>query len=151
MGRLLLASLIALSCACAAKETPEAQIRRVLDEGVAGLEAQDAPRAAATLSDSYRDAAGRTKGKLQGLAFFALQQGPVLVSMQTVDIKVDGERAEVTMKVLAIQGSPVLKSAKDLLPTNARSFDLKLSMIKDGTWQVATIDGLPRGGMGVDE
>lgn len=137
---------------CATKETPEAQIRKLLDDGAAALEARDAARAAETLSESYRDGAGRTKDKLKGLAFFALQQGPVLVSMQTVDIAVDGARARVTMKVLAIQGSPELKTAKDLLPTNARSFDLTLTMVKDdGDWRVAAIDGLPRGGMGVDE
>ena len=149
--RLVLASLVMLSLACAKKETPEAQIRKVLDEGAAALEAQDAPRAAEVLSDAYKDGSGRTKDKLKGLAFFALQQGPVLVSMQTVDIQVDGQTAAVTMKVLAIQGSPVLKTAKDLLPTNARSFDLKLTMVKEGDWKVATLDGLPRGGMGVDE
>ena len=150
--RLLLASLVLVSLGCAKQETPEAQIRKVLDEGAAALEAQDAPRAAKVLSESYKDSAGRTKDKLKGLAFFALQQGPVLVSLQTVDIQVNGTRADVTMKVLAIQGSPVLKSAKDLLPTNARSFDLKLAMTQEnGAWQVAAINGLPGGGMGVDE
>ena len=142
MNRLVLASLVALSLSCTAKETPEAQIRKVLDEGAAALEAQDAPRAADTLADGYQDAAGRTKDKLKGLAFFALQQGPLLVSMQSVDIKVNGDKATVTMKVLAIQGSPALKTARDLLPTNARSFDLALTMIKDGAWRVAAIDGL---------
>jgi hypothetical protein len=137
---------------CTAKETPEARIKKVLDEGAAALEARDPARAAEVLSESYQDSAGRTKDKLKGLAFFALQQGPVLVSMQTVDIKVDGARAAVTMKVLAIQGSPELKAARDLLPTNARSFDLTLTMANDGgDWRVAAIDGLPRTGASGDD
>jgi hypothetical protein len=140
---------LALS-ACTAKETPEQQIRKVLDEGAAALEARDSDAAAKMLSDAYKDDAGRDKQKLKGLAFFALQQGPVLVSMQTVDIQLDAtnkEKASVSMKVLAIQGSATLKTAKDLLPTNARSFDLKLAMVKEGSdWKVASIDGINVGG-----
>lgn len=144
--RILLLAALALA-ACSPKETPEQQIRKVLDEGAAALEARDSDRAAKTLSDAYKDSAGRDKSKLKGLTFFALQQGPVLVSMQTVDIQLDGkEKANVSMKVLAIQGSATLKSAKDLLPTNARSFDLKIAMVKEGEWKVASIEGINVGG-----
>lgn len=148
MVRLMLATLVVVSLSCADKPSPEAQIRKVLDEGAAALEAQDAARAAETLSDGYKDPAGQTKDKLKGIAFFALQRGPVLLSMQAVDIKVDGAKAVVTMKVLAIQGRAVVKSAKDLLPSNARSFDITIAMVNDDGWQIASIDGLPR--LGVD-
>lgn len=149
MRTFLVAAVAVLSIsACSPKETPEQQIRKVLDEGAAALEARDSDRAAETLSDSYKDSAGRDKSKLKGLTFFALQQGPVLVSMQTVDIQLDGkDKANVSMKVLAIQGSATLKTAKDLLPTNARSFDLKIAMAKEGSdWRVASIDGIHVGG-----
>lgn len=146
--RLLLTLAVLSLLACSPQETPEQQIRKVLDEGAAALEARDADRAAATLSDSYKDGSGRDKRKLKGLAFFALQQGPVLVSMQTVSIVLDGkDKANVSMKVLAIQGSDTLKTAKDLLPTNARSFDLSLAMAKEGSvWKVASIEGINVGG-----
>jgi hypothetical protein len=146
--RILLIATLALAAACSPKETPEQQIRKVLDEGAAALEARDSDRAAKSLSDAYKDSAGRDKQKLKALTFFALQQGPVLVSMQTVDIQLDGkEKANVSMKVLAIQGSATLKSAKDLLPTNARSFDLTIAMAKEGSeWKVASIDGINVGG-----
>lgn len=146
--RILLLAAFALTTAslvaCSAKGTPEQQIRKVLDEGAAALEARDADRAAKTLADAYTDTSGRDKHKLKGLTFFALQQGPVLVSMQTVDIQLDGkEKANVSMKVLAIQGSATLTSAKDLLPTNARTFDLKIAMAKEGSdWKVASIEGI---------
>src|SRR5687767_15863786 len=104
MRTLFIVSFAFALVACSPKETPEQQIRKVLDEGAAALEARDSDRAAKTLSDSYKDTAGRDKQKLKGLAFFALQQGPVLVSMQTVDIQLDGkDKANVSMKVLAIQ------------------------------------------------
>lgn len=144
-----LLTLAALSLlACSSQETPEQQIRKVLDEGAAALEARDADRVAATLSDNYKDGNGRDKQRLKGLAFFALQQGPVLVSMQTVTIALDGkDKANVSMKALALQGSDTLKTAKDLLPTNARSFDLKLAMAKEsGDWRVAAIEGINVGG-----
>lgn len=148
MRMLLLATLGLALSSCSPKETPEQQIRKVLDEGAAALEARDSDRAAKTLSDAYKDSAGRDKSKLKGLTFFALQQGPVLVSMQTVDIQLDGkEKANVSMKVLAIQGSATLVTAKDLLPTNARSFDLKIAMAREGSeWKVASIDGINVGG-----
>src|SRR4051794_11850510 len=124
MLRTLVIGLALVFGACTPKETPEQQIRKVLDQGAAALEARDAKAAADVLDDAYADSAKRTKKQLQQLAFFALQQGPVLVSMQNVDITVDGANATASLKVLAVQGSPTLKSTKDLLPTNARSFDL---------------------------
>lgn len=146
--RTLVALAVFSIAACSPKETPEQEIRKVLDEGAAALEARDSDRAAKTLSETYKDSSGRDKQKLKGLAFFALQQGPVLVSMQAVDTQLDGkDKANVSMKVLAIQGSATLKSAKDLLPTNARSFDLKIAMVReDGDWKVASIEGINVGG-----
>ncbi len=133
---------------CHKHESPEEQIRKVLDDGAAALEARDAKKAAEVLSDAYKDDAGRDKQKVKGLAFFALQQGPVLVSLQKVDIKVDGDHAAVALKVLAVQGNPTLKTAADLLPSNARAFDLTLSLAhEDDGWRVTAIDGLHAGGL----
>src|SRR4051812_29900964 len=104
----------------------------MLDAGAAALEARDAQKAAAVLADDYKDKSGRTKDKLKGLTFFALQQGPVLVSMQNVIIDVAGDSAHVKMKALAVQGNSELKTAADLLPTNAKAFDLTLDVKKVG-------------------
>jgi hypothetical protein len=147
-GVVALVACVALAAtACRDKETPEAKIKKVLDEGVAALEARDASRAADVLSDEYGDKKGRDKQKLKQLAFFALQQGPVLVATQSADIQVDGARATVAMKVLAVQGNAELKTAADLLPSNARAFDLTLTLVKEGSdWKVKAIDGLSGGG-----
>lgn len=138
--------LLGLTAACRAKETSEVLIRKTLDAGAAALEARDVEGASAVLADDYKDDRGRSRKQLKQLAFFALQQGPVLVSMQSVDIHVEGMVADVTMKVLAVQGSAELKTARDLLPTNARAFDLTLRMTNttDG-WKVAAINGLGGG------
>ena len=133
----------ALAVGCAKKESPEVLIRKALDDGAAALEARDSDKAAQVLSDSYKDDRKRTKKQLKQLAFFALQQGPLLVSMQNVDIKVDGDQAHATLKVLAVQGSAELKTAKDLLPQNARAFDLDVALAKqDGAWKVTARNGL---------
>jgi hypothetical protein len=140
-------ALLAVLSGCREKESPEARIRLALDSGVAALEARDLEGATAVLDDDYQDKAGRTKKKLKQLAFFAMQQGPVLVSLQSVDVQVAGDAATVALKALAVQGSSELKTARDLLPTNARSFDLTISMVKRGKdWKVAAIEGL--GGLG---
>jgi hypothetical protein len=55
---------------------------------------------------------------------------------------VEGKSATATIKALAMQGSGELKTAADLLPTNARAFDLTLRFSKEsGDWMVTAIDG----------
>lgn len=132
---------------CRKQETPEAQIRKVLDAGVAALEARDVDAAAALLAEGYEDDAGRTRTRLKQLAFFALQQGPVLVSLQSVDVQVQGDAATVSLQALAVQGAGELKSARDLLPTNARAFNLTARLIRDDdAWLITALDNLGRVG-----
>ncbi len=132
-----------LLCACS-RETPEAKMRRALDEAVAALAAKDAKGAGAILADDYADGAKRTKKDLVRLGFFALQRGPVFVRLQGVTTTVEGERATSEVTVLAVQGAPEVASAADLLDTNARTFELTLTWRDDGgAWRVTRVDGLP--------
>lgn len=142
--RVLCGVLCAVLCAACARESPEARIRRSLDDAVAALAAKDAKGAGAALADDYADAGKRAKKDLVRLAFFAVQRGPVFVRLQSVDTEVRGETASTRLEVLAVQGAPEIKSAADLLATNARTFQLTLSWRKDGAdWRVTRIDGLP--------
>ncbi|MBI1946735.1 MAG: hypothetical protein HYS27_13640 [Deltaproteobacteria bacterium] len=143
--RLLVAlALASLAGAACERERPEAKIRRALDDGVAALAAKDAKAAGALLADDYADAGKRSKKDLVRLAFFALQRGPVFVRLQSVETEVAGEAATSKVAVLAVQGAPEVKSAADLLATNARTFELTVSWIKDGNdWRITRIDGLP--------
>jgi hypothetical protein len=139
---LLLALAFSLCTSCAKKENDEAKIKKLLDTGVAALEARDSKGAAALLADDYRDAKGRTKDKLKGLTFFVLQQGPILVKLGDVGVTVQGDNAVATLRALAVQGSGQLKTAADLLPTNARAFDLTVKLVRDGSgWLVTAVDG----------
>ncbi|HEY4224114.1 MAG TPA: hypothetical protein VGO62_22320 [Myxococcota bacterium] len=142
--RTLLVAFVALcALSCSKPETPEAQIQKLLDRGAKALEDKDAAAAADTLSDRYGDNAHHNKQQLKQLAFFALQQGPLLVSFQTVDIHVDGAHATAKLAVLAVQGSATIVSPKDLLPSNARAYNLSLRLEKDGKdWKIDAIDGL---------
>jgi hypothetical protein len=137
-----LALLALLLGACRAKETDEARIRKVLDEGAAALEARDTARAADTLAPDYRDPRGRTRDQLERMAFFVLQQGPVLVRLGEVKVEVTGAKATAAVHGLAVQGSGQLKSAADLLPTNSEALDLTVHLAKHGSeWKVTSIEG----------
>lgn len=138
------AALLTMLAGACARDSPEARIRRTLDEAVAALAAKDVSGAGAALDDAYADAGKRSKKDLVRLAFFALQRGPVFVRLQSVDTEVKGETASTHLEVLAVQGAPEVKSAADLLATNARTLELTLSWKKHGAdWRVTRIDGLP--------
>ncbi|MCC7070940.1 MAG: hypothetical protein IT383_06445 [Deltaproteobacteria bacterium] len=134
---------VILLSACA-RETPEAKMRRALDDAVAALAAKDIKGAGAILADDFTDGAKRTKKDLTRLGFLALQRGPVFVRLQSVSTEVEGARATTELTVLAVQGAPEIKSAADLLDTNARTLELTLRWRKDGgDWQVTHVEGLP--------
>ena len=137
----LASALFASACR---RETPEAKMRRALDDAVAALAAKDAKGAGAILADDYVDGAKRSKTDLVRLGFLALQRGPVFVRLQSVATVVEGASATTELTVLAVQGAPEVKSAADLLDTNARTFELTLRWRNDGDrWRVTTVDGLP--------
>jgi hypothetical protein len=124
--------------------SPEDQIRALLNEGVAALEAQDVAGAADLLHDDYKDGGGRTKSALKGVTFMALRRGPVFIGLTKVDIAVDGARATADVEGVALQGQPEVKVARDLLPERGRAFDVTVALtrVDDDTWRVTAIDGL---------
>lgn len=127
------------------RDRPEDVIRRTLDEAIEALGKKDAREAGAVLADDFVDDAGRTKKDLVRLAFLALQRGPVFVKVSSLDTTVEGSRATSSVQVLAVQGAAQVKSAADLLDTNARRFELTLSWRKEGSdWLLTRVEGLPR-------
>lgn len=135
----------ALVVSCAAKETDEQLILKVLDEGVAALEERDVARAKKLLAEDYEDASKRQKQTMGQLAFFATQRGPLAISLRNIQITVDGLRATVTLNALALQGGSEImemKELKDLLPERGRDFKLTLTLEKrDDKWLVVAMDG----------
>ncbi|HEY3357733.1 MAG TPA: hypothetical protein VGQ83_31055 [Polyangia bacterium] len=133
--------LLALAAACR-KETPEAAIRRVLDDSVDALEKQDVKRATSHLSSQYQDMMGRTPQQLSGLVMFALRRGPVYIALRETEVDVRGDIASVKTVAYALQRKPEIKQLADVIPQHADRFDLRLILALEGsTWRVRAIDG----------
>ena len=123
-------------------DTPEAAIRRVLDDAVAAIHARDVDRAARHLSPTYRDSVGRTAREVQQLGFFVLKRGPVYVLLRDTAVEVDGATARVTTTAYAVQGRPAVRKLRDLAPQDAERLELTLRFAReDGRWRVRAIDG----------
>lgn len=141
---LLVLALVVALMGCR-RDRPEDVIRRTLDDAIVALGQKDARLAGAVLAEDYSDEGKRTKKDLVRLAFMGLQRGPVFVKLTSVDTEVSGSSATSRVKALAVQGSASVKSAADLLDTNARTFDLTLTWRRDGDeWLITAMEGLPR-------
>lgn len=126
--------------------SPEDQIKALLQEGVAALEAQDVGRAAVLLHDDYKDQAGRTKSALKGVSFMAVRRGPIFIAFSDVNVTVPpaGTSASAAITGFVLQGQPEVKVARDLIPQRGRAFDVTVALtrVDDETWRVTAIDGL---------
>ncbi len=122
----------------------EDQIRKVIDDGVAALEAADVKGATTLLHEDYRDESGRTKDALKGVTFMALRRGPLVVGLTKVDVTVAGESARAVVQGVALQGHAEVKVARDLLPQRGRAFDATVAFrrVDHDTWRVTAIDGI---------
>ena len=137
----LVAALVATAPACK-RETPEAAIRRVLDDGCDALQARDVARAVGHLSPGYKDKLARTNQQMRGLAFWVLRRGPVTVFLRDTKIEVEGETATVTTVAHCFLGRTEIKRLGDLIPQGAQRFELTLRLAREkGDWKVRAIDG----------
>jgi hypothetical protein len=143
----LVVAALALLGSCSKKESPEQQIRALLDEGAAGLNANDGKRAVDTLDETYLDGAGRKRDQMKQLAFFLMQRERVLVAMPEVSISVDGDNATALVTALALASPPQVMTVADLVPTNAKTMHLEVKLhATDGKWKVTSIRGDGFGG-----
>jgi len=142
----LVIALIGAACAAGApacsRETPEAAIRRILDDACEALQERDVGRAARHLSPSYKDKLSRTSQQMRGLAFWVLRRGPVTVLLRDTRIQVEGEAATVTTVAHAFQGRTEINRLADLVPQGAQRFELTIAFAREGRhWKVRAIDG----------
>jgi hypothetical protein len=138
----VLAALLALAAPACRKETPEAAVRRVLDDAVSALERQDLKRATSHLSSEYQDRMGRNARQVSGIAFVALRRGPVFVLLRDTKVEVDGGVAKVSTTAYAVQRKAQVTKLADLVPEHADRFDLRLVLALEGSdWRVRSIDG----------
>ena len=137
----VLVAVIALAGGCH-EDTPEAAVRRVLDDGVAALHARDVARAARHLSPAYRDRFGNTATEIRQLAAFTLGRGPVYVLLRDTKIEVEGTSARVTTTAYAVQGQPEVRRLGDLVPRDADRLELTLTFaLEGGRWRLRAVDG----------
>jgi hypothetical protein len=132
---------LALAGACSGP-TDEQQIRTLLKDAAAALERGDVDGAAGALSDAYADEAGRTKRDLVRMAAFALREGRVKIWLGDAQVDVRGADAVVRLQAFAIRTAGKVEELADLVPSDARRFDLVLSLQRDGRrWRVGALDG----------
>jgi hypothetical protein len=124
------------------EDSPEAAVRRVLDDAVAAVHARDLDRAARHLSPAYRDRSGRTASDVRQIATALVWRGPLYLLLRDTQVEVDGATARVTTTAYAVQGQPELTRLRDLIPRDAERFELTLELaLEDGRWRLRSVDG----------
>lgn len=141
-GRAAVAIAVLLLAGCTEKLSDEEQIRRVLDQGVAHLEAGDSASAADLLSERYLDSTRRDRTTMKRIAFFILRRGPVRIALKDVVIDVEGNKATARFVAWGLQGAAEINTLSDVLPTGARQMQLDVKLAReDDDWRVTAIDG----------
>ena len=141
----LLASIFLL-IGCAAEDSPEQQIREMLERAETVLESRALLDARSLVSDAYQDEAQRSKReliRLLGGYFLRNQSIYLLVQIDRIDLK-EPQRPRVTLYA-AMAGKPIA-DIDALLSLRAAlyRFDLELILEEDewrvisGRWQPAT-------------
>jgi hypothetical protein len=139
-------TLLGAACATATpgckRETPEAAVRRILDDACDALQTRDVARAVRHLSPDYKDKLSRTSRQMRGLAFWVLRRGPVTVFLRDTKIEVDGATATVTTVAHSFLGHSEINRLADLIPQGAQRFELTVRFAREGdVWKVRAIDG----------
>lgn len=117
-------------------KTPEDQVRAVLYAVAGGLDEGRLDRVMEAVSPAYLDAEGFDAAAVRGLLFRELHaRGPIHVLLGTIDVTVDGERAEAHFPAMLLQGLDL--AALDLRANDAQAwtFDVDLALT-DGDWLI---------------
>ncbi|MDP2343584.1 MAG: hypothetical protein Q8O67_21675 [Deltaproteobacteria bacterium] len=129
------------------KEPAEQQIRALLEEGAAGINANDSGRALGVLDDTYLDGAGRKRDQMKQLAFIVMKRERVLVAMPEIAITVDGDDATALVTALTLLSPPEVMTVADLVPTNTNTMRVEVKLhATGGKWKITGIRGDGFGG-----
>lgn len=143
---LAVASALVLAAGCSEKKTPEEVIKASLDDAAEALAEARIGDAADLLADDYKDARGRDKRSMKGLALLATRGGKVTINRTDETITVNGDTATVKAKVWAVQTARDAKVVADLIP-QGRAVEVEITLKKMGDeWRVTAIDGDDYGG-----
>ena len=95
------------------------------------------------ISEQYGDSAKRDKKQLKGILFIALRRGPVWVALRDIVVTLDGAKASASLNAFAMQGKAKIETLGDVIPDQARKFELEIKLMKDDdTWTITAIEGL---------
>ena len=122
---------------CADPESPEQQIRQMVDQGEAAVEEGAHSEIKSLISDSYLDEAGRNRRALaQLVAGYMLRHGSIHLLTQIDRIEIQGPEDALLSLYVAMAARP-LQEAGQLLSVRADllRFDLVLRR-EDGQWRV---------------
>jgi hypothetical protein len=129
--------------ACSSKsQTPTEQVTKFIHQGIKAIENNQIGDVTSLLSETYQDPDGRTKKKMKRLVFFVLRRGSVTIFLENLQIQFKNDEATVDCELIGLQGHHKIKDIKDLLPKNAKRFNLKLKIAKEeDQWKLRSMSG----------
>lgn len=132
---LVLAALVLAACS-GEPESPEVQVRRILERAEAAAEAKDVPALGAFVSDRYLGSRGETKQSVLGLTGFYLNRHRsvhLLTRIESMHFPEPG-RAQVVLLV-AMAGNQIA-GPEELAALRADLYRFELTMADERGWQV---------------
>lgn len=137
-------ALAALLLACSKpRDTPEAEIERLLLAGEAAIQARSVDSLKDLISDHYHDAQGRDKKALLRTAFLLFQRGPIRLLRVGTEIDATTERGITRFTLHALQGHAAVETPLDLLPQRVRGFRVVLHLRWEGdAWRLQSMEGV---------
>ena len=156
MGRFARTSTLVLGAALALggckKDTEEQKVLRVIDDGVAAIEAGQVGDAMDLVADDFSDENGTDKGMIKGyLAGQMLRGDRITIVRRDENVKVDGTAATASFDAAIFQGDRA--KLKGVVPQRSGTYRFTLTFRKDdGDWLVtkATWKNISAGSFLVD-
>lgn len=131
-----LAMGLALALGACKKDTEEQKVLRVVDDGVAAIEAGQVGDAMDLVAEDYSDESGTDKGMIKAyLAGQMLRGDRITIVRRDEKVKVDGATATASFDAALFQGDR--SKLKGVLPQRSGTYRFTLTLRKDGdAWLV---------------
>jgi len=131
-----LAMGLALALGACKKDTEEQKVLRVVDDGVAAIEAGQVGDAMDLVAEDYSDESGTDKGTIKAyLAGQMLRGDRITIVRRDEKVKVEGSAATASFDAAIFQGDR--SKLKGVLPQRSGTYRFTLTLRKDGdAWLV---------------
>ena len=131
-----LAMGLALALGACKKDTEEQKVLRVVDDGVAAIEAGQVGDAMDLVAEDYSDESGTDKGTIKAyLAGQMLRGDRITIVRRDEKVKVEGSAATASFDAAIFQGDR--SKLKGVLPQRSGTYRFTLTLRKDGdAWRV---------------